>query len=182
MFFYSYIILWILVTALTLSTIVIIRKITPAKPRLEMDDEGLGRGSTVPIIKFKSLSKKTVNLIEPTKSGTLVIYLSINCSACSNVLAYLSTYIKTHNDVSVVVFMRGENEREILQKTGDLINYVPIILLTDEYIESFKISLFPFAYFLSSKGIVLEKGGVPAGKTHLELLTRLAQSGSKLAS
>ncbi|MFK5710825.1 hypothetical protein [Lysinibacillus boronitolerans] len=176
MFIYSYIVLWIVLIALTLSMIVIMRRITPAKPRLDMDDVGLEKGSKSPILKFETFSKENIDLDVSDNLGTVALYLSVNCGACANVLADLPTYIKAHKDLSVVVFMQGEDEKEILQKAGNLPELVPFIPLKDEYINSFRISLFPFAYFLSSKGIVLAKGGVPAGMPHLKLLTHLALS------
>ena len=182
MFLYSYILLWILVIALTLSMIVIIRRITPSKPRLDMDDVGLEIGTKAPIQKFKAISRDKVDLIMPNKSGTVVLYLSVNCSACTNVLSYLSTFIKIHNDLSVVVFMQGENESEIIQKAGNLIDIIPFIRVTDDYLENFKVTLYPYSYFLSSKGTVLAKGGVPAGKSHLDLLAHLGLSSKNLAS
>ena len=180
MFIYSYIVLWIIISFLTFSTIIVIRRITPARPRLEMDDVGLDIGVKVPITKFKSLVNKSVELITPNKSGTVVVFLSINCGACSNVIANLTNFIQQHSNLSVVVFMRGNDENEIFMKLGNLTPDIPVIKLTDELQERFIVTLYPFAYFLSSTGTVLAKGGIPAGKPHLELLTSLGLSNKKV--
>ncbi|MGG0284278.1 hypothetical protein ABEY41_03945 [Peribacillus butanolivorans] len=179
MFFYSYILLWVLVIGLTFSNLLILRRIAPPVPRLDMDDVGLEDGMSPSTLKFETISGKTVDLVQSNKSGTLALYLAANCGACSNVLADLHTYIKKHNDLSVVIFMQGESEHEIAHKVGDLLKIVPVVILSEDYKEIFRISLFPFAYFLSPKGVVLAKGGVPAGNPHLELLTHLALSENK---
>ncbi|WP_339250832.1 hypothetical protein NSQ43_13000 [Sporosarcina sp. FSL W8-0480] len=179
MFFYSYTILWIIIIILSLSVLILFKKLAPPKPSLDMEELGLDKGMKTPITNLNGLKKENVNLLEPKKIGTVLIYLSVNCGACANVLRDISNYVTDHTNLSVVIFMKGENEREIINKVGDLNNQIPIIFLTEEHIGLFKISLFPFAYFLSSKGVVLAKGGVPAGRRHLELLTHLAMSGNR---
>lgn len=182
MFLYSYILLWVLITVLCATTVVILKRITPSKPKLDMDDSGLEKGSKFPILNFNSLSQEKINLINPHNLGTVAIFISVNCNACNNVLASLMGFIKKHNNLSIIVFIRGENKQELIQKAGTLINQVSFIELTDSYLEEFRIPAFPFSYFISSKGNVIEKGGVPAGDYHLELLTKLALTNKQKAA
>lgn len=180
MFNLSYYILWILVIFLSISVIVIIKRITPGTPSLDMNDAGLDEGLKVPLEVFQSVSNKTVNIISRNKEGIVLLFLSVNCNACSILLKDLNNFAKSHSKLSIVVFMNAENENDIINKVGNMLENIPVVKLTDYYLEQFKVPAYPFSYFLTPSGKIISKGGVPAGRIHLDLLVNIGTNNAKL--
>lgn len=59
MFFYSYTILWIIIIILSLSVLILFKKLAPPKPSLDMEELGLDKGMKTPITNLNGLKKKT---------------------------------------------------------------------------------------------------------------------------
>lgn len=178
MFIISYIFLWLIVLLLGINAIFVMRKFKPNAAILEMSEHGLPHGSIFPKLNLKSINGDQIDLVQHQKSGTILVVLSLHCSSCANVYPDLTNFSNKYPHIQVMVLIYGD-EKSVKEKIDKLNLNLPVVLLSDDDLEDFRISLYPFSYFLSPNGNVLAKGGIPAGMSHLELLTHVALKQSK---
>lgn len=141
MFMLSYFLLWAIVILLSLILVTILRRSKPKPLALDLDDLGLSYGTTVPNLKLQTVTNKTIELLHPKRSGTVVVVLSTDCGACTNVYSALESYMSKYSDIPVITLIEG-NKPDILAKMSHLNIEVPTIQLTPEYIDFLKLAYF----------------------------------------
>jgi hypothetical protein len=153
----SYIVLWLLVLSLTVFAIVISKK---PKRVLGAYNTGLPVGSVFPKFDIQSVVKQIpFSVVHPERKETLLLFSSSMCSICSTVYP-LFPYAeqKYHLKAQVIMEPKDGQIESIIEKIDAAGLYAPVYALTPSIMQQVKLEGFPFAYYLSTEGIVLAKG------------------------
>lgn len=169
-FWSSYAILWLLVLVLTYHMLRLLRS-RPGPPMhsstLAMSDHGLAIGDPFPQTQFKTTTGSEISL-QPAKSqGTVVIFTTPTCPACTKLYPHLADFAKARSELGTLVlaFSHGDEQDLALDQQHVAFPWVPIPM---GMLPVFKTSAFPFAYFLSPENTVLSKGVInDIGQLHL---------------
>ncbi|PED88328.1 hypothetical protein COL64_30520 [Bacillus toyonensis] len=177
-FFSSYLLLWLIVIVLSITIIDLLKKLKPKAPSLPLQDQGLNIGTIFPKFEFLSLNKGMLNINPSNMKGSIIIFTASTCNGCMAIYPALEPFLKKNPNISVTLMMVGEPQ-SIQEKLEQFNINIPVISPTEKEMEDMRVSLSPFAYFLSPTGKILAKGGIPAGMQHIELLSQMALSSYK---
>ncbi|MED1287521.1 thioredoxin family protein [Bacillus mycoides] len=177
-FLSSYLFLWLIVIALSITIIGLLKRLKPKAPSLPLQDQGLNIGTIFPKFEFESLNNRLVNINPSNKKGSIIIFTASTCNGCMAIYPALEPFLKKNPNISITLMMVGELQ-SIKEKIDQFNINIPVISPTEKEMEEMRVSLSPFAYFLSPTGKILAKGGIPAGMQHIELLNQMALSSYK---
>jgi len=153
----SYVVLWMLVLALTVFAIMISKK---PKRVLGLNNSGLPVGASFPRFNAQSVtSDLPFNIVYAERKETLLLFSSSLCPVCSTVYP-LFPYAEQKYNLKAQVIMESTDDgvASIVEKIESTGLHAPVYALTPHMKEEVRLEGFPFAYFLSAEGKVLAKG------------------------
>ena len=173
----SYIVLWLLVLSLTVFAIVLSKK---PKRVLPANHTGLPVGTAFPKLQIRSVLKQIpFHVVYPEPKQTLLLFSSSHCSMCNAVYPLLPVAEQKYKLMAQVIMepLEEGHVESMIRKIDDFGLTAPVFELTMSIREEVKLEGYPFAYFLSSEGKVLSKGGI----NRLEDIDLLVSQGRRVA-
>lgn len=131
------------------------------KRQLPLQDRGMPRGSIFPRAQLTTVTGDTVEIIR-SDNPTITIFTSSGCPVCKTLYPIIeynkAKYLNKINFVSLIV----SSEQSLLEfiRANNVSTPVAHIHPYPGSLEEFNTKTFPFAYFLSSSGVILTKGAV----------------------
>lgn len=154
--FISQIVLWVLVLVLSVAFLTSRMQQQKKVKQLAMQGFGLSLMDEFPAFEAASIQGDDWKASRENK-GSILLFTSATCQSCQGVYPIVSEYAQK-NDISIVLYVEGDPEL-IRKKVEEYNIQVPVYHFTPDLIEITKIPAFPYAYYVSSLGIVFNKGG-----------------------
>ncbi|WP_372966170.1 methylamine dehydrogenase accessory protein MauD [Marinobacter sp.] len=178
---FSVFVLAVLVAALILGFFVLARQIGILHERVApvgamINDSGPKIGETSPVFNLDSLTGGKVSIGNPSKTHTLVFFLSPTCPICKKLVPALKSISASEADwLSVVLASDGDQLRheKLISEQG--LEHFPYVL-SEHLGVTYKVSRLPFAVLLDEQGVVRAKGLVNS-REQLESLFNALETG-----
>lgn len=153
-FLVSYGVLWLLVLSMGYMLLQgrLLSRATGTGPLIPGEQSGLAVGSTFP---FSAVLPPDAPPLQ--ELPTLVLVTASGCAPCKPLLNLLPQWIKQNRGVQVVVLMVGKLEH-VLQAEREFDSPVPFYPATVEQMKVIQTTGAPFAYVVSSTGLVKARG------------------------
>lgn len=161
----SLIVLWVLVLVLAFLLAGALRQLGLMRLRMGDDpgalitDQGLPRGSLVPVLEAIDATSGDQSVIAPNGTKTrLLVLLSTGCMACRQLAPHLNEVAKTHPEVEVLPMVSGdlETSRQFIRAT-----HLKLRTLIDTSVSApakLGVSASPFTFVIDTRGHVLARG------------------------
>jgi len=161
----SQIVQWVLLLLLTVAFLTF-RSQKEEKKSLAWQSYGLSLMEKFPELENEFISNgKNVHFNEPVDS--IVLFTSATCSACNGLYPIISDFSQKYN-VEIKLYIQGDTAL-IQEKINTHQLVVPVLHLNIDLLQQAKIPGIPYAYYLSTSGVIYNKGGVNH-EDHLKLL------------
>ncbi|GAA0372902.1 TlpA family protein disulfide reductase [Bacillus horti] len=150
-------ILWILVLCNSYMLIKLFKAVAKLnKKELPKSFAGIAKGSLLPIKNYKNLDMKAFDYT--SKKNYIVLFGSYGCKVCHQIYPLFNTLKQEKTGVIIQIFMLATEDqaKEISAQYDIPTDHITIISQND--LPSLGITGFPFAYYLSSNGNVINKG------------------------
>lgn len=165
-FYFSNILLWLVVLATAYSMLAILRHNIEQTNKLHQDHMGLSYGAKFPIDEHPALRNEQRPAVDMKKDGTVAFMTSCYCDACKRLFPVLNDLQKRMPMYRFVIFMSGPLD-EVTKALFDYELDIPVIQVDD--FSKFQTSIVPFGFFLSAEGIIQAKGVVNT-ENHIQTL------------
>ncbi|WP_160850461.1 TlpA family protein disulfide reductase [Pontibacillus yanchengensis] len=88
----------------------------------------------------------------------IFIFTSYGCDACKRIYPFLNELIKEHPYIQfrLITLANEDQANELIEQFN--LNDIPLTMIKHEHIHKFGITGFPFAYLVSEKSVILDKG------------------------
>jgi methylamine dehydrogenase accessory protein MauD len=172
----SYIVLWVLVAALSLVVFALVRQIGVLHDRIAptgalMLAKGLAVGESAPIVAVTDLDGVSRNVGGARADGknTLVMFVSPTCPVCKVLLPVLRSSARAEQQwLDILLASDGEIAKHTEFRRQHGIGQLPYILSPSLGI-AYQINRLPYAVLLDERGVVLARGLINS-REHLESL------------
>jgi methylamine dehydrogenase accessory protein MauD len=175
-FMISHIILWVLVTVLSLVVFALARQIGVLHDRIAptgalMLAKGLTVGEPAPIVAVHDMegNSRQIGAVRDDGKSTLVMFVSPTCPVCKTLLPVLKSSVRAEQGwLDIVLASDGEvaTHADFRQKQG--ISQLPYVLSPPLGI-AYQINRLPYAVLLDERGVVIARGLINS-REHLESL------------
>ena len=159
----SNLLLWLVVLALLVAVIALARQLGILYERVAPMgaltlDAGPAVGSPAPQMSLRALDGRAIELGAPTRTGTLLFFLSPTCPVCKKLLPVLRSVQAAERDwVTVVLASDGElTEHQAFVARQGLTDF-PYVLSRDLGL-AFRVGKLPYAVLVDEHGQVRAKG------------------------
>lgn len=179
----SYIALWLFVVLQTLTILGLARQIGILHVRIgptgaRMMNPGPQIGDVAPIIMMDDALGKAVTLGTVRSKLTLIVFISLTCSTCKDILPGLKSLQRNEKNTLEIILVTSESTIEAAQdfvKEYDLSKTIPFVVSADLNI-TYKIGTVPYAVLVDRQGVVRSKGLVN-NIAHVESLLNAEEKG-----
>lgn len=165
---YSIFLLWTLVLFLSFSFVFYLNSHTYNynSNTLSRSNDGIEYGEYSPYPELNDVYNNPINLKDFNGSNAMLFFLSNSCHMCQGIFEIIPEIQMKYKNSNIIILMKDDSQSPFTT-AEDLYKRFPsfpmndktkVILLTPEIQESFKLIGFPFAYNLSKKGIIVNKG------------------------
>lgn len=141
-----------------------------------INDSGPKTGETSPVFDLDSLTGGKVSIGTPSKTHTLVFFLSPTCPICKKLVPALKSIQKSESSwLSVVLASDGDQPRHEQLIAAQGLEGFPYVL-SEHLGVTYRVSRLPFAVLLDEQGTVRAKGLVNS-REQLESLFNALETG-----
>jgi methylamine dehydrogenase accessory protein MauD len=166
LFAFTYLLLWLLVAALTLAVLVLGRQIGLLHRRLppsgaQMLNAGPDVGQLVPALSASDLDGRQLTVGGSSPKPTLVVFVSPGCHGCREIAPAIRSLARTESaslQIYLASLMEDEAANRAFVRTHGLEN-LPFVASTT-VIDVFGVTGSPYAVLLDTRGSVVTKGVV----------------------
>ena len=136
--------------------------------------EGLEIGTKAPQFTLPDTEGRMVSLEDFAGREVLLLFSSIQCSACAEMYPYLGVFSQRHPDVAVLMLSRGsaEENQSLVEAQGYAF---PILAWDNAVARDYQIPGVPFCYVIDGEGMIANAGFANT----LEQLEALAVGGKE---
>lgn len=175
-FMMSYVLLWGLVIALSLTVLALARQIGVLHDRIAptgalMLAKGLSVGQAAPIVTVSDLDggNRQIGGVTADKRNALVMFISPTCPLCKQLLPVLKASLRSESAWLQIILASDGDEREQTEfrKKHGLQPFTYV--LSQALGISYQVNRLPYAVLLDERGIVLARGIINS-REHLESL------------
>ncbi|CAM3458649.1 hypothetical protein [Marinicrinis lubricantis] len=164
-YLFSHLVLWSIVFLLSYIAMIIMKENIKIKSMLHEEHEGLPKGIVFPLERHIS-PKQEWTVIAPEKDGTLIFFTSCYCDACKKLYPIINELYNKLPVYQYFVYISGPEE-EVEQLLQNHRLDAPIVRVDN--FKDLQTPVVPFAYFISSDGIIQAKGIVNS-ENHIHTL------------
>jgi len=178
----SHVVLWGFTVLLGVTLLAAMRQIGIIHTRIgpmgaRMMNPGPEVGDEAPIWQGTDVAGRSLALRPALGKRTLVIFISLTCPHCEELMTHLRTWSRTERDSLQIVIACATADQEAV---GSFIRKHRLqalhFLVSAELAGQYNVGLVPYAVLIDNEGIVRSKGLVN-NATHLESLLNAEESG-----
>ncbi len=134
--------------------------------------EGLEVGTETPDFSLPDIEGRMVSLKDFTGKKVMVVFSSVRCPACVELLPELKVFSEKHPEVQLVMISQGTEEENRRLVEGESLDF-PVLAWEDTVARDYRVQGTPFFYVIDGKGVIINKGFA----NMLEQMEELVQTG-----
>ncbi|MBC8492771.1 MAG: TlpA family protein disulfide reductase [Chloroflexi bacterium] len=120
--------------------------------------EGLEIATEAPDFSLPDIEGRMVSLKDFAGKQVMVVFSSVHCPACVELLPELKEFSEKHPaEVQVVMISRGTGEENRRLVEGESLNF-PVLAWDDTVARDYRVQGTPFFYVIDGEGVITNKG------------------------
>jgi len=134
--------------------------------------EGLEVGTKAPDFSLPDIEERMVSLKDFAGKKVMVVFWSVRCPACVELVPELKMFSEKHPEVQVVMISQGTGEENRRLVEGEGFGF-PVLAWEDTVAKDYLVHGTPFFYVIDGEGVIINKGFT----NMLEQMEELVQTG-----